>query len=547
MSEPLSTDQEDAPIGHPLTETRTYVLDHALNPCPIGVTGELYVAGAGIADGYWNRPALTAERFVANPLAPGERLYRTGDLAAWRADGNLIFRGRADDQIKIRGFRIEPAESAAALSAHPEVSQAAVIVRQDDSGEPYLAAYFVPGPGCGADPASLLIHLKERLPDYMVPRSFVELAALPLTASGKLDRNALPTPDQQGITVAYVAPSTPEEALLCELIGELLGQDRIGTADHFFHLGGDSLMAVRLAARVHSRLDRELPIQTIFEHPVVADLATRIGLVTEQDAAFEPLLPLRTEGSGSPLFCLHPGTGLGWAYANLVRAIPNEYPVYGIQAAGFDGRSLPASLSDIVQHTVEHMRRRQPQGPYMIAGWSFGGLIAHLTATYLQEAGEAVERLILFDSYPPDSVDPLGRDTTAHQPMAWRELALAGGLMLPTDMPDAALDASSIRDIARQQMNVFGYFDIEHLERMAAVLANNSRLAATATLQPFHGDMLLFIATQNTLDLDRSRATPNLWHRYLTGRLHTVDVNAEHQLMMTPDAVAQMQSVLSRL
>ena len=210
----------------------------ALQPCPTGIVGEVYISGAGLARGYWNRPALTAERFVANPFAaePGERMYRTGDLGFWREDGNLVFQGRADHQIKLRGFRIEPAEIEAALLRDGDIRQAAVIDGQDPAGGNRLIAYLVPRNQ--VDLLELRRRLTARLPDYMVPGAFVILENLPLTANRKLDRRALPPPDNWGVATGYTAPATPEETLLCELVAELLGIERAGVTDNFFHLGG---------------------------------------------------------------------------------------------------------------------------------------------------------------------------------------------------------------------------------------------------------------------------------------------------------------------
>jgi amino acid adenylation domain-containing protein len=280
------------PIGAPIWNTRVYVLDGGLELAPVGVCGELYVAGAGLARGYLKRPALTAERFVADPYGPepGSRMYRTGDLARWRPDGNLEFLGRVDQQIKLRGFRIEPGEIEAALRAQAGVAQAAVIARQDgpDGGE-QLVAYATAVPGATLEVAGLRRGLSERLPGYMVPAAFVLLERLPLTANGKLDRAALPAPERPSAG-AYRAPRTPEEQLLCGLFGEVLGLERVGIDDNFFALGGHSLLVTRLASRVRSTLEVELAVPTLFEAPSVVELAKRLRQLRRADAVRAPLI-----------------------------------------------------------------------------------------------------------------------------------------------------------------------------------------------------------------------------------------------------------------
>ncbi|MZF85520.1 non-ribosomal peptide synthetase, partial [Streptomyces sp. SID5643] len=273
---------EPVHIGRPLRNTRVYVLDDALQPAPPGVPGELYIAGAGVARGYHNRPDLSAERFTADPFgAPGTRMYRTGDLARWTDDGTLEYLRRTDDQVKLRGFRIEPGEIETALTAHPGVGRAAVIVRDDR-----LIAYTTPATGPG--PAELRDHLAALLPAYMVPTAFVALDALPLTANGKLDRHALPTPHQD-LGTGGRAPRTGQEDVLCHMFADVLGLDRRpGIDDSFFELGGHSLLAGRLIARIRTTLGAELPVRALFEDPTVAALAQRL---TGAATARTPLAP----------------------------------------------------------------------------------------------------------------------------------------------------------------------------------------------------------------------------------------------------------------
>ncbi|MFJ4246477.1 amino acid adenylation domain-containing protein [Streptomyces iakyrus] len=295
------------PIGRPMDHTRAHVLDARLRPVPIGVPGELYLAGAGLARGYWRRSGATAERFTADPFGgPGERMYRTGDITRWRADGTLEYLERADDQVKVRGFRIEPGEVESALRRHPEVEQAVVLVREfgapppvgagparpPDGVDKRLVAYVVPPAGAsfGPPPEELRAALAGQLPDYMVPAAVVVLDALPITANGKLDRAALPVP-RFGAPTPGRAPRTPLEAVLCELFAEVLGVERAGIDDSFFELGGHSLTATRLAGRVRSRLGLELEMRTLFDTPTVAALSRDLAGAKRVRPPLEPASP----------------------------------------------------------------------------------------------------------------------------------------------------------------------------------------------------------------------------------------------------------------
>ncbi|HEX8245527.1 MAG TPA: non-ribosomal peptide synthetase, partial [Longimicrobium sp.] len=281
--EQVAEDALTVSVGRATGNQRIYLLDAALNPVPVGVPGEAYVGGDGVVRGYLERPGLTAERFVPNPFAvePGARMYRTGDRLRWKADGKLEFVGRVDEQVKIRGFRIEPGEIEAVLTAHAGVHEARVIVREDEPGKQRLVAYVVGS----VDAEELRGHLRESLPEYMVPGAFVVLEALPLTPNGKLDRKALPAPEHAADTDRYVAPRTPVEEVLAEIWAEVLRLERVGVHDSFFDLGGHSLLIMRLLADVQATFDLKISIRTVYSMPTLEAMAGEIERRIYEDAA----------------------------------------------------------------------------------------------------------------------------------------------------------------------------------------------------------------------------------------------------------------------
>ncbi|GCB01518.1 hypothetical protein NCCNTM_51520 [Mycolicibacterium sp. NCC-Tsukiji] len=389
MTEPLTAATGPVPIGTPVPGTAVFVLDGWLRPVPAGVVGELYVAGDGVSVGYAGRPGLTAGRFVACPFgAPGQRMYRTGDLVRWDADGRLHYVGRADEQVKIRGFRIELGEVQTVLARLDGVDQAAVVAREDRTGDKRLVGYLTGT----ADPATVRTQLADLLPAHAVPAAIVVLPALPVTVNGKLDVRALPAPEYRA--GAYLAPRNATEAALAAVYGRVLGVERVGVDESFFDLGGDSISAMRLVAAVRADLGIELSVATVFEAPTVQALGERL---TAEGAATPDIAPVQVlkTGTGVPLFCLPAVSGISWPYQVLGGYV--DGPIIGIQQPATDA---PGSLREMAATYAGRIQAEQPSGPYHLLGWSFGGVVAHAVAVELQRRGAAVARLVLLDAEP---------------------------------------------------------------------------------------------------------------------------------------------------
>lgn len=388
------------PCGRQIANTQFFVLDGQRNPVPVGVVGELYIGGAGLARGYLRRPKLTQERFVASPFEPNVRLYRTGDLSRWLPDGSLECLGRLDSQVKIRGFRIELGEIEAVLRRHEGVSQCAIISREQRPNDKVLVAYVEPKPGCVADINELRTCLKKELPDYMVPSAIVLMDKLPLTPNGKIDRKALPDP-AKGIQEQreVVPPQVPLERALARIWARILTVKEVGRNDNFFELGGHSLAAVRMLAEVHKLTGKMLPLATLFEASTVEALA---GLIQRKGwtPLWSSLVPIQPLGSKTPLFLVHGAEGNVLLYRNLARHLGPDQPVYGLQSQGLNGDGrLNITIEDMASQYLKEIVVAQPHGPYLLGGYCLGGVIALEIAQQLKAAGEKVALVVMLDTY----------------------------------------------------------------------------------------------------------------------------------------------------
>jgi amino acid adenylation domain-containing protein len=393
------------PIGRPIANARVYVLDGRMRPVPAGVAGELYVGGDGLARGYLNRPDLTAERFVPDPFTadPAARLYKTGDRARWRAGGAVEFLGRLDDQVKVRGSRVEPAEVEAALGRHPAVRACAVVARDDPAGEKGLVAFLALHPGQAATSADLRHFAGRQLPAYQVPALFEVVDDLPLTRQGKVDRRALQgrPVDWAAAGGDYVVPDDPMRVMFARIWEELLNVRPVGIRDDFFALGGNSLLAVEMAARVEAALGWRLPLDALFGGATIEHLS--LGLLEAAEGQEEsPLTVVRAGAGKRPFFFLHGDFFGGGLYCrNLARHLDPDQPLYAIHPHGVAGQPLLRTLDARGAEHVKLMRAVQPEGPYLLGGYCNGALEAFEIALQLTDQGQRVDLLFLMDPLPP--------------------------------------------------------------------------------------------------------------------------------------------------
>ena len=401
---PAPDSQGTVSLGRPIDNARCYVLDAQLQPVPIGVAGDLYVGGEGLARGYCNRPELTAKRFVVDAFcAQSEaRLYKTGDRVRYLPDGNLQFLGRDDQQVKIRGFRVEMEEIETVLTQHPAVSAAAVVVREESPGEKRLVAYVAPRTSTSCpSPKAWRDYLKAKLPDYMIPSSVVPLEALPLTPNGKVDRGALPAAGGQArLETCYVKPRDGLEWQLAKIWEEMLNVRPIGIEHDFFDLGGHSLLAVRMMDRIEDACCRRLPLSALFQEATIKHLVECLRTESRREVR-SAIVPVQPGGSLPPFF-FHHGDWMGGLYCRkLARLLGDEQPFYGVMPSGFDGDPLLPTVEAMAAENVRHLVALQPRGPYLLGGFCFGGLVAYEMAQQMERRGLAVGLVILLDTAFP--------------------------------------------------------------------------------------------------------------------------------------------------
>jgi amino acid adenylation domain-containing protein len=552
----------EIPIGRPIANVATYVLDQHLNLQPIGVPGELYIGGAGVARGYLNRPDLTQEKFIPHPFG-GDRLYKTGDLVRCLPDGNLEFLGRLDQQVKIRGFRIELGEIEAVLNQHPQVRDAVVTARTEPSGQ-QLVAYVVPHASAESpEPAPIVSllrqFLRDRLPDYMLPTAIVPLPVLPLTPNGKVDRRALPAPDLTATNQRpFVAPRNAIERQLVELWQSLLGVQSISITDNFFDLGGHSLLAVRLWSKIEPLFGRELPLATLYQAPTIEQLAASLYQPESQSVcrSLVILQPGTANAAQRPLFCIHIlGRGMKF-YRPMLQYLDPELPVYGL-STNISGEPLPCDrVEGLAAYYLQQLQSIQPVGPYRLIGVSFGGMMAFEIAQQLRQRGEQVEFLGLLDTFGPGAVRPSSIDRQLEE--HWRYLSSIGPSYL-------------VRKLGRKGLGVWkkfmsNLFDVYHEAGLRWLMATGQalpenfqdfmyeaqsrRLAGTYTLQPYAGRVTLFKASESVPNISLEIDPALGWRPFVIGELDIQEIPGTHlSILQAPQVqilAEKLQACLQR-
>jgi thioesterase domain-containing protein len=480
-------------------------------------------------------------------------LYRTGDIVRWRpfggtGSGTLEYLDRADFQVKVRGFRIELGEIEVAMRSLPQVREAVASVRQGSSvqSSDRIVAFVVPT-GDQLDIPAMRSDLARLLPSYMIPQGFVTLDAVPLNINGKVDRKALPEPE---VTPRpYRAPRSTTENVVAAAFAEVLDvPGKVGLDDDFFEVGGTSLSAVKVVARVREYLFTEVPLPWLFLHPTVEQLAGRIdaeavGVGSDAVGPFDSVLPLKTGGSGAPVFCFHPVTGLSWSFAGLARHLGDNRPVYGLQSPAVqEGAALPADIDAWADEYMRTIRNIAPHGPYHLVGWSMGGVLAHAVAVALQRDGEQVSTLAVLDAYPADADLDGNADTTAAQPAP--TIADMFGIGTGTGVsatPITELTPEAALDLAGSLPAPLGDLTPERIERMFDGVRRSYRALASHRPGQFDGDLLIFVAGR-----DRNASAADAWHRHVSGVVASEVIGETHWRMLSRDGVAHIGPVLGR-
>lgn len=530
------------PVGTPLPETQALVLAGDGRLCGVREPGEIVIRTPFRTLGYLDAAGEAAGRFVPNPFRsdPDDLVYRSGDSGFYREDGTLGILGRADEQVKIGGVRVEPAGIAALLREHPDLQAASVVVLEDVSGEKRLVAYVVPASGCEPAQEDLRAFARERLPGALVPSAFVTLDRIPLTPNGKLDRRALPLPRdaRPALRTPYVMARDSVELALVKIWEEVLGVRPVGVKDGFFDLGGHSLRIIPLVSRIEKHFGRPLPVAALLEARNVERLAAllrREGPVTRS-----PLLTLQAEGPGPALFCVHPLGGSALCYQTLARHLGPEQPVYGLDALHLMGAErFYDSLEQMAAAYVDAMQTVQPRGPYLLAGWSFGGLVAFEMARQLTGNSDEVDLLALLDTRSPE----LERgDRSLDDFLILSELLGSDLGLTVEELAGLGLDAALRRviELGKKRQVVPVDYDVDMARQVLEIVRANGSNIGSYSPAPFAGRITFFQAA------DEACPRSEGW-RPLAGELEVVVIPGSHRRLIYDPYVQNLAEQLRRV
>jgi amino acid adenylation domain-containing protein len=537
------------PIGQPISNTVVYILSKQLQPTPIGVAGEIYIGGVPLAREYLRNPELTRERFISNPFheRSGRRLYRTGDLARWMPDGNIEFLGRVDKQIKIRGYRVEPGEVEAALENQPGVSKCIVEAHKfsaNQTSENRLVAYLVPDKNKELPTIEELREkLKLSLPDYMIPATFISLDAVPLTPSGKIDKEALPPPESNrpAEKPPIVNPGSPTEQILLDIWRSVLEISELSVHDNFFDLGGHSILATRVMNKIMSQTGKHISITALFENATISDLAKLLS-APEESVKTKSLVVLQPEGEKPPLFCMHGWGGDVYSFLDIGRHLAPDRPVYGLQAVGIDGKTARhTSVEAMVEHYIKEMLISVPHGPYNLIGYSAGGWVAYAVAQKLRGYGETVNLCIL------DSRMSCRIPLWLYLPLKSIYLAYRIPYHLRNLMK---LTGDELIDYIRTKSRILKLKLIPERESEQTLQERSTEISPSSEAdyfasvvqnyspEPYSGDLTLF-SSQHTRWFDRL-----FWRFYIKGKIRVHRIKGEHLEIIMPENVEYLANKL---
>ncbi|MEM0942120.1 MAG: amino acid adenylation domain-containing protein, partial [Bacteroidota bacterium] len=540
-------------IGRAIPTLSCYIVDEHLNLVPQGVIGELCIVGSGLARGYLNREALTNERFVLNPFSGDNtsRLYKSGDLARWLPDGNLEYIGRKDDQVKIRGFRIELREIEHTLSLISGITQSCVLAKEDTTGSGSLVAYVVMEGDL--DKEALQEELQQRLPEYMVPRLWIQLDEMRLTSSGKIDRKALPALDSSALTTReYVAPRTELEVQLARIWQDLLGVEKVGIYDNFFELGGHSLLIIKLISSVNKLLNAHVKIALLFAHPTLAEFAAHIHVESSFDS--DTMVSLRESGDQRPIFLVPEISGTMTSYFELAKSLGDNQPVYAFQSPGLDGESeVSGSVEAMAAMFILEMQKIDPQGPYRLGGYSFGSNVAYEMALQLKREGFEVDELIIFDGKIVSGEATQIKDEDEVFTVFLKSVIKNYGKEF--DWTDLVLDGKSMEEqIDEMYKRVTNRFNEMELRGRLKVMFNNFQLLRAyrpKSEEKSETHLTLFKAIYAKREVNGEKVLRDIsefdygWNRYTNKEVIVHSISADHMTILDKNHVQEITEFLN--